>query len=111
MATRTQNKANETEAVYETVSVPVVTRTRKPNPHAGAVAALAADVNADGRSNGARAMLVPNDKVKREVSRLQAAGKDAGVTVRHTTEDAGNGKTRLVFWTIKRVTRPRKASK
>lgn len=86
---------------FEDAAVPDTTRAAKPNPYAEVVGSIKG-------SDTAKAVTLPSAAVPANVRLMQQAGKAHGVTVRNRQDDAGNGSVKVTFWTVARITRPRK---
>lgn len=91
---------------FKSVPVPIVTRTREPNPFTETVAKL---------NVGGEALSFVTPAVDKElaaiVRQLRAAGREANITVRVTTVEGKIGNknaTQVTFWAVPKQTRPRK---
>lgn len=98
------------ELSFETVAVPeqIFTKAAEPNPFEKGVAALAESMGGGDRSPAASAHVFPTDEIPKRVRQVQSLGEPLGVTVRKKVTDNEDGTSTLVFWTTKRIARPRK---
>lgn len=102
-----------TELTFTEAAIPATTvgRPAEPNPFTDAVRALVEGPrDEDGRSTGARSVLVPSEDAKSLVAKLHKAGEEFNVTVRKKLDDETTkaGQTMITFWVTPRITRPRK---
>ncbi len=80
-----------------------------PNPFVERVAQLAATIDPDtGKSTEAASATVPDALVGKVCRFLIDAGTAAGCSVRHQREATTPGNTRVVFWAVTKIVRPRK---
>lgn len=94
---------------FKSVPVPVVTRSREPNPFTETVGKM----NVGGDAISFVAPTVDEKEIAAIVRQLRAAGRETNVTIRVITREGKIGNktaTQVTFWAIPKQTRPRKDS-